>query len=36
VAVDVQDALGALGEITGEVSSSDILDLMFGSFCLGK
>lgn len=36
VAVDVQDALGALGEITGEVSSADILDLMFASFCLGK
>lgn len=36
VAVDVQDAMGALGEITGEVSSADILDVMFGSFCLGK
>jgi tRNA modification GTPase len=36
VAVDVQEALGALGEITGEVTSADVLDVMFGSFCLGK
>ncbi|TFH04747.1 MAG: tRNA uridine-5-carboxymethylaminomethyl(34) synthesis GTPase MnmE, partial [Spirochaetales bacterium] len=36
VAVDLQDALSAIGEITGEVTSSDILDVMFGSFCVGK
>ena len=36
VAVDVQEAISALGEITGEVTSSDVLDVMFGSFCLGK
>ncbi len=36
VAVDVQEAIGSLGEITGEVTSADVLDVMFGSFCLGK
>ncbi len=35
-AMDLHDALQALGEITGEVSSSDILDRMFSSFCVGK
>ncbi|MFP4643306.1 MAG: tRNA uridine-5-carboxymethylaminomethyl(34) synthesis GTPase MnmE [Spirochaetales bacterium] len=36
VAVDLQDAVDALGEITGEVTSEDILDTMFGDFCVGK
>ncbi len=36
IAVDLQDALSALGEITGEVSSDDILDAMFSKFCVGK
>jgi len=36
VAVDLQDAVGALGEITGEVSTDDVLDAMFGGFCVGK
>ncbi|MFW5826017.1 MAG: tRNA uridine-5-carboxymethylaminomethyl(34) synthesis GTPase MnmE [bacterium] len=36
VAVDLQDALDAVGEITGEVASAEILDAMFGSFCVGK
>jgi len=36
LAMDLQDVLQALGEITGEVSSSDILDKMFSSFCVGK
>lgn len=36
LAMDLHDALQALGEITGEVSSSDILDRMFSSFCVGK
>jgi tRNA modification GTPase len=29
-------AINALGEITGEVSSSDILETMFSRFCVGK
>ena len=36
IAVDIQEALRALGEITGEISSNDILQRMFGSFCVGK
>lgn len=36
IAVDLQEALQSLGEITGEVASSEILERMFGSFCVGK
>lgn len=36
LAVDLQEALDAIGEITGEVASAEILDQMFGSFCVGK
>ncbi len=36
VALDVQDALQALGEIVGEVTNADILNHMFGNFCVGK
>ncbi|NNM67666.1 MAG: tRNA uridine-5-carboxymethylaminomethyl(34) synthesis GTPase MnmE, partial [Spirochaetales bacterium] len=36
VALDVHEALTALGEIVGEVTSADILNHMFGNFCVGK
>ncbi len=36
ISLDLQEALSALGEITGEVTSADILDAVFGSFCVGK
>lgn len=36
VAVDLKDAVDALGEITGEVTSADVLDEIFSGFCLGK
>jgi tRNA modification GTPase len=36
VAEDIQAALAALGRITGEVSSDDLLERMFSNFCLGK
>jgi tRNA modification GTPase len=36
LAMDLHDVLQALGEITGEVSSSDILERMFSNFCVGK
>lgn len=36
IGLDLQEALNALGEITGEVTSADILDAVFGSFCVGK
>ncbi len=36
IALDLKDALDALGEITGEVTTTDVLDRMFSSFCVGK
>lgn len=36
ISVDLQEAIHALGEITGEVTSADILDEVFRSFCVGK
>ncbi|MGH7962472.1 MAG: tRNA uridine-5-carboxymethylaminomethyl(34) synthesis GTPase MnmE [Candidatus Binatia bacterium] len=36
VAVDLHAALDHLGEITGHVSSEDILDRVFREFCIGK
>ena len=36
LAVDLQEAVAAIGEITGEVTSDEVLDAMFGSFCVGK
>lgn len=35
-AVDVRTALTSLGEITGEVTTEDILDRIFSEFCIGK
>ena len=36
IAVDIKEAMDSLGEITGEVTSADILELMFSKFCVGK
>ena len=36
LAVDLKEALDALGEITGEVTSRDILNQIFSQFCVGK
>jgi tRNA modification GTPase len=36
LAVDLKEALDALGEITGEVTSADILEEIFSRFCVGK
>jgi tRNA modification GTPase len=36
VAQELTDAQKALGEITGQVSSEDLLGRIFGSFCIGK
>ncbi|QOX80595.1 tRNA uridine-5-carboxymethylaminomethyl(34) synthesis GTPase MnmE [Trichlorobacter lovleyi] len=36
LALDLRAALGALGEITGETTTDDLLDLIFSSFCIGK
>ncbi|MDR3147153.1 MAG: tRNA uridine-5-carboxymethylaminomethyl(34) synthesis GTPase MnmE [Treponema sp.] len=32
----LRDAVNALGEITGEVSTADILEAIFSKFCVGK
>ncbi|HEV2170644.1 MAG TPA: tRNA uridine-5-carboxymethylaminomethyl(34) synthesis GTPase MnmE [Candidatus Binatus sp.] len=36
VAVDITAAASALGSITGDVSSEDVLDAIFRDFCIGK
>ncbi|PID67451.1 MAG: tRNA uridine-5-carboxymethylaminomethyl(34) synthesis GTPase MnmE [Fusobacteriales bacterium] len=36
MAVDIKDALDTLGEVTGEISSEDLLDHIFSNFCVGK
>ena len=36
LAADLRQALGALGEITGEISSDDLLTSIFTQFCIGK
>lgn len=36
VAVHLRDAATAIGELTGEITSDEILETVFGTFCLGK
>lgn len=36
IAVDLQDCLDQLGDITGITTTEDILDVIFERFCLGK
>ena len=36
ISVDLKEALDSLSEITGEISSEDILNHVFGNFCVGK
>ncbi len=36
VAMDIRHSLNYLGEITGEISSEDLLDSIFSRFCIGK
>lgn len=36
LALELQEALQALGEITGETTPDDILEMIFGAFCIGK
>lgn len=36
LATDLRAAIDGLGEITGETTTEDILDVIFSSFCVGK
>ena len=36
IAMDINSALEALAEITGEITTDDLLDKIFSQFCLGK
>ncbi len=36
LAADLRDALHAVGEVTGETTTDDVLDLIFQRFCIGK
>jgi tRNA modification GTPase len=36
VTIDLRAALDALGEITGETATADLLDEIFAQFCIGK
>jgi tRNA modification GTPase len=36
LAVDLREAMDALGELTGDISSEEVLTRMFSRFCVGK
>jgi tRNA modification GTPase len=36
VAMDIRQSLHHLGEITGEITTDDLLANIFGKFCIGK
>jgi len=36
LAVDLRESLHALGEVTGETTPDEVLDLIFQRFCIGK
>ena len=36
MAIDLSGAVNVLGEITGQTASDDLVDTIFGNFCLGK
>ena len=36
LSMDLQDCLEALGEITGQITSQEVLNNIFGKFCIGK
>lgn len=36
LAVDLREALSAVGSVTGQTTTEDVLDKIFSSFCIGK
>lgn len=36
LSMDLQDCLSALGEVTGRITSQDVLNNIFSKFCIGK
>ena len=36
LSLDLQDCLTALGEITGQITSQEVLNQIFSKFCIGK
>ncbi|MDK1021272.1 MAG: tRNA uridine-5-carboxymethylaminomethyl(34) synthesis GTPase MnmE, partial [Candidatus Hydrogenedentes bacterium] len=36
MAIEIDEALRALGEITGETTPDEVLEHIFSSFCIGK
>jgi len=36
LAMDIRQSLFHLGEITGEITTDDLLDSIFRDFCIGK
>jgi tRNA modification GTPase len=36
LSLDLRSALTAIGEVTGESSTDELLDIVFSSFCIGK
>lgn len=36
LALDLREALASIGAVTGQVTTDDLLDVIFSSFCIGK